>query len=163
MTQNSQTQTATYYDLTCNGIGFLNRLRRVDPKSRKSSSYFAFVWQASRGNQNEKTRFEVRVVGQEAKDLTAKLIEAYPELLSTNSKEHPTVVVGLRVGDLAPSSFEYKDPKDPTQKILVQTIDARVLKYTFIKVDGQMFYSAGTLVNAEQTTEQHSQEEAEAL
>lgn len=52
MTQSNQ----NYFNLTADGIGFLNRPREVQGK-RKSSNYYACTIQASRGDNGEKTRF----------------------------------------------------------------------------------------------------------
>ncbi|HGJ8538323.1 TPA: DUF3577 domain-containing protein [Neisseria gonorrhoeae] len=66
MTQSNQ----NYFNLAADGIGFLNRPREVQGK-RKSSNYYACTIQASRGDNGEKTRFDLRIVGGQAKELFA--------------------------------------------------------------------------------------------
>ncbi|EOF8539387.1 DUF3577 domain-containing protein, partial [Neisseria gonorrhoeae] len=85
MTQSNQ----NYFNLTADGIGFLNRPREVQGK-RKSSNYYACTIQASRGDNGEKTRFDLRIVGGQAKELFARLLEEFPQLLSKNYRERPT-------------------------------------------------------------------------
>ena len=81
MTQSNQ----NYFNLTADGIGFLNRPREVQGK-RKSSPYFACTIQASRGDNGEKTRFDLRIVGGQAKELFARLLEEFPAIAI---KEYP--------------------------------------------------------------------------
>ncbi len=136
MTQSTQTQN-TYFNLTCDGIGFLNRPRTV---KTKKGEYFACTIQASRGDANDKTRFDLRVVGNEAKSLFAQLLEDFPALTSTNFRDHPTVVVGFRAGDIVAMTFETTD-RQTGEKIQTPTIDGRLLKFKFIKVNGELWYT----------------------
>ncbi|CWN08918.1 TPA: DUF3577 domain-containing protein [Neisseria meningitidis] len=137
MTQTNQ----NYFNLTANGIGFLNRPREV--QGRKSSNYYACTIQASRGDEGEKTRFDLRIVGGEAKELFARLLGEFPQLLSKNYRERPTVVVGFRAGDIQPLKFEATNHKTGEVSELL-TIDGRLLKFKFIKVDGDMWYQSSS-------------------
>lgn len=136
MTQSNQ----NYFNLTVDGIGFLNRPREVQGK-RKSSPYFACTIQASRGDNGEKTRFDLRIVGGQAKELFARLLEEFPQLQSKNIQERPTVVVGFRAGDIQPLKFEAINQKTGEVSELL-SIDGRLLKFKFIKVDGNMWYQS---------------------
>ena len=136
MTQSNQ----NYFNLTADGIGFLNRPRQVQGK-RKSSPYFACTIQASRGDNGEKTRFDLRIVGGQAKELFARLLEEFPQLQSKNIQERPTVVVGFRAGDIQPLKFEAINHKTGEVSELL-SIDGRLLKFKFIKVDGNMWYQS---------------------
>lgn len=124
---------SAYFNLTCEGVGFLNRPRIV--KGKKVPEYFAVTISASRGDAGEKTRFDVRVVGSEAKILFQKMLEEFPALLSKDFKKRPTVVVGFRVGDIQPTTFESKGA-------ITATIDGRLLKFKFIRVSGELWYEA---------------------
>lgn len=134
------TQNSTYFNLTADGIGFLNRPRTVNTKK---SSYFACTIQASRGDANDKTRFDLRVVGGQAKELFAQLLEDFPALTSSNFREHPTVIVGFRAGDIVATTFETTD-RTTGEKVQTPTIDGRLLKFKFIKVNGELWYTEKT-------------------
>ncbi|HFC4145945.1 TPA: DUF3577 domain-containing protein [Neisseria gonorrhoeae] len=138
MTQTNQ----NYFNLTADGIGFLNRPREVQGK-RKSSNYYACTIQASRGDDGEKTRFDLRVVGGQAKELFARLLEEFPQLLSKNYRERPTVVVGFRAGDIQPLKFETNN-RETGEVLETLSIDGRLLKFKFIKVDGDMWYQSSS-------------------
>lgn len=135
MTQATQTQ--NYFNLTSDGIGFLNRPREV--KSTKGNPYFACTISASRGSDGDKSRFDLRVVGGEAKELFSKLLENFPEFLDKDFKNHPKVVVGFRAGDIRPIVFESTN-RQTGEKIATPSIDGRLLKFTFIKVNGEFWY-----------------------
>lgn len=137
MTQTNQ----NYFNLTANGIGFLNRPREV--QGRKSSNYYACTINASRGDDGEKTRFDLRVVGGQAKELFARLLEEFPQLLSKNYRERPTVVVGFRAGDIQPLKFETNN-RETGEVLETLSIDGRLLKFHFIKVDGDMWYQSSS-------------------
>lgn len=145
MSQSTQTQN-TYFNLTADGIGFLNRPRTVNTKK---SSYYACTIQASRGDANDKTRFDLRVVGGEAKTLFAQLLEDFPALTSSNFRDHPTVVVGFRAGDIVATTFETTN-RETGEKVQTPTIDGRLLKFKFIKVNGELWYTEKTAETASQ-------------
>lgn len=139
MTQNSN---SAYFNLTAEGIGFLNRPRRI--VKGKIPEYYACTIQASRGDAGEKTRFDVRVVGSEAKILFQKMLEEFPALLASDFKARPTVTVGFRVGDIQPKNFETKG-KGTT----ISTIDGRLLKFRFIKINNVLWYEDTKTVAAQ--------------
>lgn len=138
MTQTNQ----NYFNLTADGIGFLNRPREVQGK-RKSSNYYACTIQASRGDNGEKTRFDLRIVGNHAKELFARLLEEFPQLLSKNYRERPTVVCGFRAGDIQPLKFETNN-RETGEVLETLSIDGRLIKFKFIKVDGDMWYQSSS-------------------
>ncbi len=138
MTQTNQ----NYFNLTADGIGFLNRPREVQGK-RKSSNYYACTIQASRGDNGEKTRFDLRIVGGQAKELFARLLEEFPQLLSKNYRERPNVVCGFRAGDIQPLKFETNN-RETGEVLETLSIDGRLLKFKFIKVDGDMWYQSSS-------------------
>lgn len=128
---NTQTQ---YNNLIVRGTGFLNRLRVVEGK--KCPKYFAASIAANRGDDNEKSLFEVRIVGSEAKSLFEKLLQEFPALLDKDWKKRPTVSCGFSIGDIQAKTYTSKDDKE------VPYIDGRLLKFTFITVSGEKWYSA---------------------
>lgn len=143
-------QTQTFFNLTVDGCGFLNRPRIVQSKG-KNGSYFSATIQAKRGDAGETTRFEIRVVGGEAKSLFQKLLDEYPALLDKDYKKHPSVFVSFRIGDIQPMSFENKQTGKP-----VLYIDGRLLKFKSITVNKEKWYAENTqaTTNAQATTEQ---------
>lgn len=143
-------QTQTFFNLTVDGCGFLNRPRIVQSKG-KNGSYFSATIQAKRGDSGEITRFEIRVVGGEAKSLFQKLLDEYPALLDKDYKKHPSVFVSFRIGDIQPMSFENKQTGKP-----VLYIDGRLLKFKSITVNKEKWYAENTqaTTNAQATTEQ---------
>lgn len=64
-------------------------------------------------------------------------------MLSKNYRERPTVVVGFRAGDIQPLKFEATNHKTGEVSELL-TIDGRLLKFKFIKVDGDMWYQSSS-------------------
>lgn len=128
---NTQTQ---YNNLIVRGTGFLNRPRVVEGK--KCPKYFAASIAANRCDDNEKSLFEVRIVGSEAKSLFEKLLQEFPALLDKDWKKRPTVSCGFSIGDIQAKTYTSKDDKE------VPYIDGRLLKFTFITVSGEKWYSA---------------------
>ena len=128
----TQSNTPTYYDLIVQGCGFLNRLREVESKKSK---YYAATLNANRGDQGERTSFEVRIVGSDAKKLFAGLLEQFPALLDKDFKKRPSVFCAFSVGDIQPKSYTGKDGNE------VLCIDGRLLRFLFINVNGKPWYS----------------------
>ena len=136
--QTNQTK-SQYFNLTSDGVGFVNRVREVQTKGKKGSSYFACVIQASYGDSGDKCRFDVRVVGSEAKEVFQRLLETYPSLKESEYKKHPTVSIAFRLGDLNPKVVEFTDKKTG-EDISYPTIDARLLIVKSMKVNGELFH-----------------------
>ncbi|MEZ9025031.1 DUF3577 domain-containing protein, partial [Vibrio sp. 10N.247.310.99] len=64
MSDNNQN---TYFDLHTHGFGFLNRVRKVTPK--KGDPFYATTITCLRGDDNERTYIDCKVVGKEAIEL----------------------------------------------------------------------------------------------
>ncbi|MFV2028656.1 DUF3577 domain-containing protein [Neisseria sp. S1] len=140
--QTSKTE-KTFFNLTCEGVGYMNRPRWVESKKSK---YIACTIQALRGDEEDKTRFDVRVVGGQAQKVFEDLLEAYPDLLSDDYKKRPTVTIGFRVGDIYAKTYEANDRKTG-EKILTPTIDGRLIRIKYLKVRGEVFYHDELNVN----------------
>lgn len=140
MTQSTHQNVNAYFNLTADGVGFLNRPRIVQGKHKNAIPYFACTVQASRGDAGDKTRFDLRIVGGRAKELFEKLLKEFPNLQASDYKLRPTVAVGFRAGDLQPIMFEAQNHQTG-EKIQTLSIDARLLKFKFIKVNGQFWYT----------------------
>lgn len=128
----TQSNAPTHYDLIVQGCGFLNRLREVESKKSK---YYAATLSANRGDQGERTSFEVRIVGSDAKKLFAGLLDQFPAVLDKDFKKRPSVFCAFSVGDIQPKSYTGKDGKE------VLYIDGRLLRFLFINVNGKPWYS----------------------
>ena len=141
-----------YFNLTSDGVGFVNRIRKV--QSKKGDPYFGCTIQASYGDSGDKCRFDVRVVGNEAKEAFQSLVETYPDLLSAEVKKHPTVIISFRLGDLNPKMIEFTDREGQSRSFA--TIDARLLIAKSIKVNGEVFHKTqyeGRFSNDKQQSE----------
>ena len=148
----SNQSNSQYFNLTADGVGFVNRIRKV--QSKKGDPYFGCTIQASYGDSGDKCRFDVRVVGNEAKEAFQSLVETYPELLSAEVKEHPTVIISFRLGDLNPKMIEFTDREGQSRSFA--TIDARLLIAKSIKVNGEVFHKTqyeGRFSNDKQQSE----------
>ena len=148
----SNQSNSQYFNLTADGVGFVNRIRKV--QSKKGDPYFGCTIQASYGDSGDKCRFDVRVVGNEAKEAFQSLVETYPELLSAEVKKHPTVIISFRLGDLNPKMIEFTDREGQSRSFA--TIDARLLIAKSIKVNGEVFHKTqyeGRFSNDKQQSE----------
>lgn len=153
--------TSHYYNLTSQGVGFLNRPRTVEVKGKggKSNQYYAANIQALRGDKEspEKTPFSVRITGTEAKELFAKLLADFPDLLHKNFNKRPKVFCGFSIGDILPASYKRKDTDEEALNI-----DGRLLKFTFINVDGKSWYPAPAEQSQPASTAAMSEEQPQA-
>jgi hypothetical protein len=116
-----------FFDLHVEGIGYLNRVRRVQP--RRGPEFLACTIAALRGaaDQVEYTKFDCRVSGAEAIRIV--------RLLEAEVSADKQVIVGFRVSDPYPEAFTYeKGERKGTQGL---NIKGRLLKVRFVKVDGQ--------------------------
>ena len=148
----SNQSNSQYFNLTADGVGFVNRIRKV--QSKKGDPYFGCTIQASYGDSGDKCRFDVRVVGNEAKEAFQSLVETYPDLLSAEVKKHPTVMISFRLGDLNPKAIEFTDGDGQSRSFA--TIDARLLIAKSIKVNGEVFHKTqyeGRFSNDKQQSE----------
>jgi hypothetical protein len=116
-----------YFDLHVEGVGYLNRVRKVMPK--KGQEFLACTIAAMRGamGQVEYTKFDCRVSGAEAKRIV-QLLE--PEV--TAKKQ---VIIGFKLSDPYPEVFTFEKGERQGQQGL--SIKGRLLKLKFAKVDGQ--------------------------
>ncbi|PXF30449.1 hypothetical protein WH50_15405 [Pokkaliibacter plantistimulans] len=125
------TQNATqFFDLHTSGIGYINRVRLVEPK--KGEPFWACSIAALRGDTNnvEYTYFDVRVSGTEA----ARLIARCQQAVDAGSK----MLISFKIGDIYPDVFTYSsgDRKGETGV----SLKGRLLLIRWIKKDGEMIY-----------------------
>lgn len=124
----AQTQVhAQAFDLIIEGVGYLNRVRRVTPK--KGPVYLACTVNAMMGKVDavEYVSIDCIVVGSLAK----QVVERLGEDLEARRK----VIIGFRAGDPKPDFYEFPDRQTGEMKT-GSGLKARLLQVTFAKVDG---------------------------
>lgn len=116
-----------YFDLHTTGIGYLNRVRKVNPE--RAQAFLAVDISALHGSADnvEYTRFDCRVSGKEAQEIIRSLMPA----VEADRK----VLVGFRIGDLYAETFTYERGERQGQTGV--SLKARLLKITWAKVDGE--------------------------
>jgi Protein of unknown function (DUF3577) len=116
-----------YFDLHTSGIGYLQRIRVVTPK--RGGSFLACSVSAIRGNADdvEYTNFDLRVSGALAQEAIV--------LLESMVQPDTKILIGFKVGDIYPDSFEVKGGENAGQLRLL--IKGRLLQVTFAKVNGK--------------------------
>ena len=138
---NAATQTqSTHFNLHVSGIGYLNRVRWVQPKQkgRKANPFLACSISALRGNAEDPqyTYFDVRVSGAEAVELVEKCME--------DVDQRRKVVVSFKIGDIYTDMYQ-RDVKVAGQKTgekeMACLIKGRLLLINTITIDGGRVYS----------------------
>lgn len=122
----------TYFDLHISGVGYLNRIREVEPK--KGASFWACDIVALNGPSNavEYKRFDCRISGSEAQSLVRRCQQA----VDAGKK----VLISFRLGDLWTDTFTHAKGKKAGQTGV--SLKARLLFIGWIKVDGELVYQA---------------------
>jgi hypothetical protein len=130
----SNSTEAKYFDLHTTGIGYLNRIREVTPKGKKSIPFMAVTIAALKGKSDdvEYQYIDCNVVGAEAEMLIRRCKEAVD-----NEKK---VLVSFRIGDVWPDIFTYTKGDKAGQSGV--SLKGRLLFISWIKVDGVTVYEA---------------------
>ncbi len=136
---NAATQT-NHFNLHVSGIGYLNRVRWVQPKQagRKAQPFLACSIAALRGDSEspDYTYLDLRVSGQEAIELVSKCME--------DVDQHRKVVISFKVGDIYPHMYERDlkvDGQSTGAKEMACLIKGRLLLINTITIDGERVYS----------------------
>lgn len=140
-----------YFDLHINGIGYLNRARKVSPK--RADSFLAVDVTALHGSSDDvqKTRFDCRVVGEAAKEIIERLmpqINDQGRLASDGTTLRHKVLAGFRLSDLYAELFTYQ--KGDREGETGISLKARLLRLDWVKVDGSFVYQASTETSSDQ-------------
>ncbi len=128
--QSQQANESSYFDLLVEGVGYLNRVRVVKPKSnKKGQAFLACTVSAMRGSTDDVgyTKFDCRVSGSDAQEIVRKL-----EADVTAQKK---VIIGFRIADIYPELFTYESGERQGQSGV--SIKGRLLRVKFAKVDGE--------------------------
>ena len=149
MNTSSQNQNE-YFDLATTGLGYLNRVRTVTPK--KGEPFLACVIAALYGPSKtaEHQYFDLKVVGKDAEHLVRRCEQAVAD--------RRKVLVGFRIGDLWIDTFTYT--KGPHAGEKGHSLKGRLLYISWIKIDGQLVYTAPKKENPA-IQEQTAQSEAD--
>ncbi len=133
-----QTQQTQYFDLHSSGLGYMSRLRLVNPDKSKGHKFKPF-WSVSIsaicGEENDVkyVKFDLNIKGDQAKQAMGIL---KPYLLDDNGKVIDNkVLVGFRVGDAIPEIYTVIKEGKPEQRVCLK---GRLLKVTSAKVNGQV-------------------------
>jgi hypothetical protein len=126
--QVQQSSQSSYFDLHVEGVGYLNRVRTVKPKTG-GQSYLACTVSALRGSTDDVayTRFECRVSGVEAQKIVKQL--------EPDVSAEKRVIIGFRIADIYPETFTYE--KGERQGQTGVSIKGRLLRVKFAKVNGE--------------------------
>lgn len=135
-----------YFNLTTTGLGYLNRVRTVTPK--KGESFLACVIAALYGpcEKPEYQYFDLKVVGKDAEHLVKRCEQAVAD--------ERKVLLGFRFGDLWVDTFTYTKGQHAGETGV--SLKGRLLYISWIKIDGQMVYTAPKKENPD-TQEQTAQ------
>jgi hypothetical protein len=127
---NTANNTSGFFDLHVEGLGYLNRIRRVTP--RKGSEFLACTIEALRGATDdvEKSRFDVRISGEVAK-------AAVLALESAVMVDKKSVLIGFKLGDIFAEHFVLE--KGDRKGEVACVIKGRLLQVKWAKVDGSSF------------------------
>lgn len=128
----STSSSQSYFDLHITGVGYLNRIREVQP--RKGPAFLACDIAALTGPSNavEYRRFDAKVSGRDAQHLIRKCEEAV--------KAERKVLIGFRLGDLWTDIFTQTKGKNEGKPAV--SLKARLLFVSWIKIDGKLEYKA---------------------
>ena len=130
--QNTQASVNKFFDLHTRGIGYLNRIREVSV--RKGEPFMAVTVAALRGDTDspDYTYFDCRISGSEAEALVRRCQPA----ASAGKK----VLIGFTIGDIYADTFVYTSgPKIGETGV---TLKGRLLRVSFIKIDGETVWKA---------------------
>ena len=125
--QSPSGNSATFFNLHVEGVGYLNRVRSVRPK--KGQPFIACTVSAMRGSVDDigYTKFDCRVSGADAQQIV-KMLE--PEVAADKP-----VIIGFRIADIYPETFTYE--KGERKGETGVCIKGRLLRIKFAKVNGQ--------------------------
>ena len=127
-----------YYDILVSACGFLNRVRTVEVD--EGESFLACTFAALRGvkggkgeksERSELTYFDVKVVGNDAKELLAR----FQDVINDRSRN---VFASVRLSDLTVSSFVYQ--KGERKGETGYAIKTRLLAIESLAIDGNVVY-----------------------
>ncbi|MGX2956089.1 STY4534 family ICE replication protein [Ursidibacter arcticus] len=135
MTTQTSTQQANYFNLHTHGVGYLSRIREVQPKGKKGNSFLACQIAALTGpaDELEYRYFDVNVVGKDAEALVRKCEQAV--------EAQKKVLISFVIADLWTDTFTYStDSKFHKKGDTGVSLKGRLIRIKMIKIDGEVKY-----------------------
>ena len=125
--QAEATNQSSFFNLHVEGVGYLNRVRRVKPK--KGQEFLACTVSAMRGSTDDiaYTKFDCKVSGAEAQKIV--------NLLEADVADEKAVIIGFKIADIYPEMFTFE--KGDRKGELGVSIKGRLLRVKFAKVNGE--------------------------
>jgi len=121
-----------YYDISVRACGFLNRLRRVEPKD--GTPYLTCSFAALRGPKGERatpTYFDLKIVGEKANDLLTQ----FKSVINDRSRQ---VFVSVKLSDLFVKPFTRQ--KGEHKGETGYAVKSRLLVLESLSIDGVVAY-----------------------
>ena len=125
--QAEATNQSSFFNLHVEGVGYLNRVRRVKPK--KGQEFLACTVAALRGSDSDVsyTKFDCRVSGADAQEVVKRL--------EADVTAEKAVIIGFRIADIYPEMFTFEQGDRKGQPGVA--IKGRLLRIKFAKVNGE--------------------------
>lgn len=139
--QQTQASASDYFNLHVNGLGYLNRVRWVNVKSRggrKADPFLCCGINALHGSTQapNRTSFDLKVSGDES----IALIDSLADAVETQRK----VLISFRAGDIYPHLYDRKvrdeQGRETGQMEVAALIKGRLIRINSVKVEGVVVY-----------------------
>ncbi len=139
----------TFFDLITSGIGYLNRIREVQPNDGDPYTCCKINALVGPSNKVAYREIDLRVVGTQALDALDIIDQAIPN-------KDAKVIVCFRMGDAKPDSYviQADDGRGNQRPKTRYCLKGRLLKITSCKIDGQAIDLPG--LDDEQDGQEHS-------
>ena len=124
--------TPKYFDLTINGIGYVNRVREVKPADGETFLAVDIAALHGRADAVQYTRFDCRVAGKEA---TVAANTAIPYVAAGRR-----VLAGFVLSGLNAQPFTYRSGERAGDTGV--SLRCRLIRIAWLKVDGESVYTA---------------------
>jgi hypothetical protein len=126
MSESTQANSASFFNLHVEGVGYLNRVRVIKPK--KGQEFLACTVSALRGSDADVsyTKFDCRVSGADAQSVVKRL--------EADVAAEKAVIIGFRIADIYPELFTFEKGERKGQPGVA--IKGRLLRIKFAKVNG---------------------------
>ncbi|WP_039977187.1 DUF3577 domain-containing protein [Vibrio jasicida] len=129
----------SYMDLHTHGFGYLNRVRKVIPK--KGNPFYAATIACLRGDDNERTFIDCKVVGKEAIALfETHQLDSYDFSPQGGDKGS----LSFTISDISLETFTYQSNHSTKAGQFGASIKGRLLKVKYLKVNDVVLLQSST-------------------
>ena len=125
-----------YFDLHTTGFGYLNRVRKVVPK--RGNPFYAVTIACLRGDDNEKTYIDCKVVCKEA----MALFEQHQLDKIKFGQGQSTGSLSFVIGDLYLDTFTYPSNHASKPGQTGAALKGRLLRVKYLKVNQQVLFQS---------------------